>query len=418
VTPLFSVIVPTYNRGTHIRPTILSALGQTFWDYEIIVVTDGCSDGTLDTVRSIGSPQISTYELPANSGSQSAPNNLGIERARGTYIAYLGHDDVWHPEHLAEIARTFSANPSADVVASGCIFHGPKGSGISFVTGLLDGEHPASEHFLPPSALAHKRDLIDRIGPWVHPEEVVAPVDCEIMLRAFDAGAQFASTGTVTVHKFAAGHRYLSYLRPSSAEQEVMLSGLRSFPSTSQWSFLIDAAKRQDRYMIMKHDFDRFRKGEIYHQNRSNKGLARPALRRLTGRAVLSQTDEPRGLDWHQLEAANESFRWSGPSTHPQFLIPFEGTGAARLVLHVLDGTPDDVVDALSFDCDGRSIPHVRDDSTPGLTKLALEISLRPGDYSVLGITTARMFRPADGVDGRLLGIALGDVEIEPRPRN
>ena len=417
--PTFSVVIATYNRGKHIRPTLRSALEQTFQDFELIVVGDGCSDDTMAVVRTLRSARMSAYELPANSGSQSAPNNLGVARSRGRYIAYLGHDDVWHPDHLANLAEAFD-RAAPDVVASGCVYHGPPESGIRFVTGLLDDEHPPAEHFLPPSALAHRRDLFDRIGCWSDPDDVSAPVDSEIMLRAERAGARFASTGKVTVHKFAAGHRYLSYLRPASAEQELMLSGLRRFGPPAAWDFLIEAARRQSRFMTMKHfDYDALGKGHIYRRNRSNKGLRRPPLRELTGNVVLEQTEEPRGLDWHELENA---FRWSGPSPHPRILIPFKGDFLAYATLDVHEGTPEETLDALSVECEGRPIPHVIRRAGPAVRRIELAFPLKPDDYTVLGISTPRMFRPADRIpagDTRRLGIALGNIEIDvapPRP--
>ena len=418
--PLFSVVVATFDRGAHILPTLYSALEQSFRDFEIIVVGDGCSDGdgTLDAARAIGSPRISVHALATNSGSQSAPNNAGIAHARGRYIAYLGHDDVWHPDHLHDIADEF-ARSSADVVVAGCLFHGPPNSGIYFVTGLLDDEHPAADHFLPPSALAHTRDLIERIGSWPEPEAVSAPVDCAIMQRAARAGARFAATGKVTVHKFAAGHRYLSYLRPSSVEQAATLSALRSFVPARVWDGLVDAARRQGRSMVMKHaDYDTLPPGHMYRESRSNKGLLRPPLRELTGNAVLAQTAEARALDWHQLEHSLQNFRWSGPSPNPRVLIPFTSGGPARVALDVIAGTPVENVNAISFDCDGRTVPHAVAAVTPFATTLELELPLSADDYTILGITTPRMLRPADdpaSTDARLLGIALGDIRIEPQ---
>ena len=108
--PYFSVVLTTYGRGEHIRPTIESVLRQTYSDFELIVVGDGCTDETEEVVRSFGSRPVSWYNLEQNSGSQSFPNNLGIKNAAGKWIAYLGHDDIWSPNHLAALrALTQSA---------------------------------------------------------------------------------------------------------------------------------------------------------------------------------------------------------------------------------------------------------------------------------------------------------------------
>ncbi len=81
--PLFSIILSTYGRGGLIKPTIESVLRQSFGDFELIVVGDGCADDTEQAVASFASDRISWRSLAQNSGSQSAPNNEGLRHARG-----------------------------------------------------------------------------------------------------------------------------------------------------------------------------------------------------------------------------------------------------------------------------------------------------------------------------------------------
>src|SRR6185437_11947979 len=101
--PFFSVVLATYGRGRHIAPTIESVLRQAFSRLELIVVGDGCSDETEAVVGSFNSDRVSWRNLAQNCGSQSFPNNEGIRRARGPWICYIGHDDIWSPDHLAEV---------------------------------------------------------------------------------------------------------------------------------------------------------------------------------------------------------------------------------------------------------------------------------------------------------------------------
>ncbi len=117
----FSVVLATYNRGDHIKPTIESALRQTVQDFELIVVGDGCNDGTRDAVLSFPTPKISWSHLEGNSGSQSAPNNEGIRTAQRPWIAYLGHDDIWAPDHLERLREVIESEPVPDVAVSGCV---------------------------------------------------------------------------------------------------------------------------------------------------------------------------------------------------------------------------------------------------------------------------------------------------------
>src|SRR5262245_55301808 len=92
--PLFSVVLTTYGRGKYIAPTLKSVLGQTCTDFEIIVVGDGCADETAELVQTFSSNGVRWYNLDQNSGSQSLPNNLGIEKAEGKWIAYLDAEIV------------------------------------------------------------------------------------------------------------------------------------------------------------------------------------------------------------------------------------------------------------------------------------------------------------------------------------
>ena len=196
--PLYSVVLATYNRGRHIIPTIASVLRQTLADYELLVIGDGCTDDTEATVRSFGDERVIWRNLPQRSGSQSAPNNAGGALARGRYIAYLGHDDLWAPDHLESLGRCLAAHPEASFAVGGCIFYGPPGSGRHYVHGLFEDEQAPWRHFFPPSSVAHRREVPDLIGPWRQPEDVKEPIDLEFMRRAFDAGLRFVSSGSPT----------------------------------------------------------------------------------------------------------------------------------------------------------------------------------------------------------------------------
>src|SRR3954464_13616446 len=133
--PVFSVILATFGRGRHIEPTIESVWLQSFGDFELIVVGDGCADDTEQAVRSFASKRVTWRNLPRNTGSQSFPNNEGIRSSRGRWIAYMGHDDIWARDHLACMMQTIASCEQVDVVVSGCVYHGPQGSGIQLVAG-------------------------------------------------------------------------------------------------------------------------------------------------------------------------------------------------------------------------------------------------------------------------------------------
>jgi glycosyltransferase involved in cell wall biosynthesis len=99
--PAVTVIIPTYNWSSVLPYSIGSVLRQTFTDFELLVIEDGCTDDSEEVVRRISDPRVKWINLATNTGHQSEPNNEGLRHARGQYIAYLGHDDLWLPHHLS-----------------------------------------------------------------------------------------------------------------------------------------------------------------------------------------------------------------------------------------------------------------------------------------------------------------------------
>lgn len=410
--PFFSIVLATFDRGDHIRPTIQSVLQQTFSDFELLVVGDGCNDTTEQAVKSFGSAKISWRNLPQNSGGQSAPNNLGIRHARGSWIAYIGHDDVWTPDHLLRLREAIGRNNAIDFVVSGCILYGPEGSDVYYVSGFFETADAPFRHFFPPSSIAHQRDVVNLIGDWMPPLSTQAPVDVDFLLRAARAGLRFASTGRVTVHKFAAGHRYLSYLSQSSAEQYAMLRVLRD--NDDRWlDRIIETAKRQGTFMAMVYaDFSKREAGALFKNNRKKKGLSWPPLRPLETRTVIEQSDGPRVFDWHAREGR---FRWSGPNPRPRILIPCCG-GEARIAIEVVAVAPRAALKDVSVFAGEQKLDCAVERTASGSDLLAFRTRLKPSEPTVLILHTPSMFRPSDieGADARKLGIAVADIVLEP----
>jgi glycosyltransferase involved in cell wall biosynthesis len=119
--PLFSTIIPVYNRADLIRATLDSVLAQELPDQEVIVVDDGSTDSTLKTLMSYGD-RIRVFQQK-NSGPAVA-RNLGIRNASGEYIAILDSDDLWFPWTLATYAEAIRRHDSPAFVAGApAVFH-------------------------------------------------------------------------------------------------------------------------------------------------------------------------------------------------------------------------------------------------------------------------------------------------------
>lgn len=103
-----SVVIPTYNQPFFLREALDSVLAQTFKDVEIIVVDDGSTDGTGELLKQYGDRiRLTTQE---NQGIGCA-RNRGMDEARGRFIAFLDHDDLWHPEKLGIQVTYMQAHP-------------------------------------------------------------------------------------------------------------------------------------------------------------------------------------------------------------------------------------------------------------------------------------------------------------------
>ena len=102
---LFSVIIPTYNRLPLLQQALRSVWAHTFTDYEVVVVDDGSTDGTLAYLQSLGDR---LRVLSQSNRGPGAARNLGLRSSNGEYIAFLDSDDLWFPWTLdiyAEIIR-------------------------------------------------------------------------------------------------------------------------------------------------------------------------------------------------------------------------------------------------------------------------------------------------------------------------
>lgn len=117
--PRVSVLMTLYNKGAFVEEAIQSVLGQTYTDFELLVVDDASTDGGLEVARRFDDPRIRILESAVNTGRPSAANR-GYDAARGDHVAVLDADDVMHPERLAKQVAFMDANP--DIAISGSAY--------------------------------------------------------------------------------------------------------------------------------------------------------------------------------------------------------------------------------------------------------------------------------------------------------
>jgi glycosyltransferase involved in cell wall biosynthesis len=111
-----SVAIPTYNSSATIRMTLESVVQQTLTPHEILIVDDGSTDDTVSTVNRF-TPQVTVFEQK-NQGVAGARNAL-CRLATGDLIAFLDHDDLWHPQYLERQCRAFDSYPDSAAFFTG-----------------------------------------------------------------------------------------------------------------------------------------------------------------------------------------------------------------------------------------------------------------------------------------------------------
>jgi glycosyltransferase involved in cell wall biosynthesis len=207
--PLISIITATYNWSTVLRFAIQSVLWQTWPNFEMLIIGDGCTDDSEEVVQSFQDARLRWHNLPENSGHQSVPNNTGLAMARGKYVAYLGHDDLWYPIHLATLVNELEKT-NAEVANSLCLMIGPPGTGVRHLAGM---------NWVPPSCMMHKRSLVNEIGHWKKYTEIHDSPEADFLHRAELNGSKVVKAKKITVFKFPSAWRRYSYRERRFDEQ-------------------------------------------------------------------------------------------------------------------------------------------------------------------------------------------------------
>ncbi|MDD4761099.1 MAG: glycosyltransferase family 2 protein, partial [Bacteroidaceae bacterium] len=110
--PAISIVMSAYNVEKYIKEAIDSIIGQSFSNFECIIVDDGSTDSTRDIIRSCQDERIVLLE---NKHDFIASLNLGMDAARGKYIARMDADDIMHPDRLKIQYSVMESEPSITV---------------------------------------------------------------------------------------------------------------------------------------------------------------------------------------------------------------------------------------------------------------------------------------------------------------
>ena len=188
IQPEISVVMSVYNGQEYLRLAMDSILGQTFGEFEFIIVDDGSTDASMDIIRSYGDARIRVIRQQ-NTGIAGALNN-GVNAARGKYIARMDADDISHPDRLRLQYEYMEKNHSVDIIGTQAYMINEEGDVIGKKTKPVSSYviAKAIEYACPiihPTYLARK-EVYKELGGYR--EKFPPAEDYDFLLRAIDAG--------------------------------------------------------------------------------------------------------------------------------------------------------------------------------------------------------------------------------------
>ena len=113
--PLITVAMPIYNARRHLRAAVLSIVKQTLEDWELLIIDDGSTDGSLECIQDIKDPRIRVIRDDLNKGL-AARLNEAIDLARGQFFARMDQDDISYPERFARQIAILDNDSNLDLV--------------------------------------------------------------------------------------------------------------------------------------------------------------------------------------------------------------------------------------------------------------------------------------------------------------
>ena len=237
-TELVTAVIATYNYGRFVTEAIESVLAQTYPEVEIVVVDDGSTDDTHERLAAYAGRIRSLYQ--ANQ-SVAAARNTGIQAARGSLIAFLDADDLWHPHKLELQVRYLAQHPQVGLAAVDRLgegaAHWPVLNGCtSFRARPVSLEELIIKPYFAPSGVLVRKECFARVGSfdtslrnaedydmWIRIAAAFPIVKLEVPLWWYRVHG--ANKSHVPVRQEAAGLKILAktFAKPSPLSRRLLL---------------------------------------------------------------------------------------------------------------------------------------------------------------------------------------------------
>jgi len=243
--PKVSVVMPTKDRKARIGDAILSVIRQTHQNWELIVIDDHSTDGTLDLIRErfAGDGRI---KVATNDGhGVGEARNSGLARASGAFIAYLDSDNRWHDDYLELMLRAIERDKSDCGYAVQKCYRDPfvdERSSVFYRNNIFDYEQLKLYNYIDLNIFVHRASLIGMLGRF--DTSLRRMVDWDLVLR-YCKGREVTKAEFVGVN-YDAGP---SKDRITNRENRSYLYAVRN-KHLIDWDALVAASETRDNALV------------------------------------------------------------------------------------------------------------------------------------------------------------------------
>ena len=175
-----SIVLPTYNGGSCLSQSVNSVLAQTHADLELIVVDDGSTDGTAQTINAISDPRLIFLQHPVNRGLPAALNT-GFAQASGEFLTWTSHDNLYVPYALSQLRESLSGG--CDFVFSDYYSFADNDLLSKELVRLPENPQLARNNTIGPCFLYHRR-VMEALGDYDADAELAEDYDYWIRLAS------------------------------------------------------------------------------------------------------------------------------------------------------------------------------------------------------------------------------------------
>lgn len=235
--PRVTVVMPVYNAGRYLRQAVQSIVGQTFGDWELLIIDDASTDGALDGIADIVDARIRVVRNTKNLGL-AATLNVGIDLAHGEYFARMDQDDIAYPERLARQLEMLECNPVIDLVGVRCLAIDENDEPVGALPYALDHQElcaaPWRGFYLPHPTWMGRIEWFRR-----HRYASPAPYLCEdqeLLLRTWSVSSFATHPEVLFAYRIRSR---LGWRKSYKTRTSVLQMQLKHFSGRGQWRYCI-----------------------------------------------------------------------------------------------------------------------------------------------------------------------------------